>query len=197
MDVDGVSNSDTLTKSYALRNREQIVSSIGIKSEFAIAASDTWYSSPTLEYRQDKSYLDTSDDENQTATKTSLSWTNSFFVNQRKTKAHAVDLSYAINAALGKNQSYSRWDIGYTWIAPFRTVSGYTARISAGQSTFGASTAGRKDTLSALALGLRVPLNEKWTWQNSAQYNQNLSNVSTFQYDKYVILSQIEWTKIF
>lgn len=197
MDVDGAVNTDAVSKNYALRNREQIVSSFGLRSEFAIAASNNWYSSPVLEIRRDHSYLDTTDDENQTANKTSLTWVNSYFLNQKKSKSHAADISYAVNSAVGKNQTYTRLDLGYTWTAPVKTISGYSARISVGQSTFGASTTGRQDTHTSLSLGLRVPLSNTWTWQSSALYNQNASNVAIFQFDKYVLLSQMEWADIF
>ncbi len=197
MDVDGISNTETLTQSYALRKREMIVSSWYLKTDASWIMSPRWMSTPSVEIRRDNSLIASTEDEDQKAWKYTLNWSNAFFLNDKLSMGHVADVGASQNQAVGVNQRYLRYDLSYTWFANIFKESGYSARFNYGSANYAQSTTSRKDTQMNLSLSLRTPLSKKWFWNNTLSYTSNASNVDTYKYTRLMLQSSFEWTTLF
>ncbi len=158
--------------------------------------SEDWFSTYALEFRSDTSLLDTSStpDEDLTATKITVSTTQTFFQNQKKTEAWIGELGASQNTASGKNATYSRVDLAATYMAPWKWETIWTARLGIGSANYSEHTSGRTDTNTALALALRKPFSENLSGTLTGVYTINSSTLETSDYSKYLIMTGISWT---
>ncbi len=186
-------NVDT-TKAGPIDNRETIVNSMILHNDNTFVMSDDWFSTYSIEYRSDASQIVVpSEDDNQSATKYSLTTSQVFFKDKKKTIAFSYDGGLSLNQAKGINQRYQRLDLGVTYLTPWIAETSATIRLAAYTSKYPVATVSRTDNNLGLTLGLAKPLNERWSSNVGATYNNNMSNVETSAYNKYTITTGIAY----
>ena len=163
-----------------------------------MATSEDLISKYTFEYRSDASKITAaSTDDDLTATKYTLATTQTFFTDDKKTKAWIGDLSYAMNNALGKNTKFNRYDLGGSYLSPAFSDCTWTGKLSYFSSTYPDASSGRKDSGTTLTLTLIQPLSDSLTAVYSAATSNNASNVSDYQYNKFTLTALLSWSGIF
>lgn len=197
MDVDGLSNEDFLTRFYSLRRRELILSSVFLKNDYSFVLRPQWLSTPSIEIRSDTSMIEASEEEDQKALKTTLNWNNAWFLDEKLSRGHLVDLGASVNSALGNNQKYQRWDMSYSFITGILKDSGLSARLNYASVKYPNHSSSRSDSQINASLGLRTPLGKKWVWVNSLGHSINSSNLDSFQYSRTTLQSSFEWSDLF
>ncbi len=197
MDVDGLNNDGFGTNSYALRNRELITNSLSVKSDQTLVMSNRWFSNYSLEYRRDLSFTSVGDEERQTANKYALGTTQTFFKNSKRNKGQIIDATYTINQALGQNQSFTRYDLGWAYTAPAWRENTWNFRIGGAYAKYSKHLIGRADTEASIGGGLRMPLSKSWISNLLGSFSNVRSSLSGYSYNKYFILSQFEYSTQF
>ncbi len=187
-------NVDT-SKSGPIDNRETILNSTILHNDNTFVMSDDWFSTYSLEVRNDLSQIAvSSDDDNQTATKVSLSTSQVFFKDKKKTTAKSYDGGLSLNQAKGKNQAYQRIDLGASYLTPWKAGTNATARVSGYLSNYPNATVSRTDNNLGLSLGLEKPIGEKLSTNIILTLNNNSSSVSTYTYSKYTLMTGLTYT---
>lgn len=176
-------------------SRELLVSSVVTKLDNTLVMNENYFAAYGLEYRSDTPTSGTGTDDDQTAKKISLSTSHTFFTDKKKTTAWIGDMTLASNQAEGANQTYFRYDLGGTYLAPWIWETSYTARLSLGQADYSKHLIGRKDTVYGLNLGLTKPLSETWTAALAAAYTINQSTLESSDYKKYTIMAVFTWSQ--
>jgi tetratricopeptide (TPR) repeat protein len=179
-------------------SREGIVNSLIVKGDGTFVMRDDWFANYALEVRRDTSLLSgVSDDDIQTANKVTLSTTQTFFQDAKKTKAILGEGSFAMNMAEGKNQQYNRIDLAASYLMPAFAETTFLSRFGVGTSQYSAHTTGRTDTNFSLTLVLQKQITETWGANVMANFNKNNSTIETNAYDKYVLMAGVNWKNAF
>jgi hypothetical protein len=170
--------------------RERIVDSTVLKNDHTFVMNEDWFSTYSLEFRNDNSKIDTTTTpaENQTATKITLSTNQTFFKNKKKTEATIYDFAIANNAAKGDNQKYQKIDLGIGYTMPWNWGTTWNGKVSIGQSTYGSHASSRKDMVYTLTTGLQKPINDNWASSGNLTYTNNGSNLDANKYSKYTLM---------
>ncbi len=174
--------------------RKVIVNSTVLKTDHTFVMKEDWFATYTGEIRRDMSLLDSSGDDDQTATKISLGSLQTFFQDQKKTQAWVGEVGLSQNAAAGRNSTYNRFDLAATYFAPWKWDTTWTARLGFYNANYNQHAVGRVDNDSSLALGLRKPLNLNWAATLTGVYTINSSTLASSDYSKYLIMSGFSWT---
>ncbi len=174
--------------------RELIVSSLFVKNDNTFVMNENWFATYLAELRSDTAKINTGGDDDQTATKISLSTVQTQFKNVKKTEATIFEGGLTQNTALGKNSTYTRFDIAGSYMMPFKWDSSLVTKLAAYYADYNKSSTGRKDTDYALTLALRKPLSESLTANFSGVYTINNSNVDANAYKKYLLMTTFSWT---
>lgn len=177
---------------------ERIIESKIFSNDHTFVMSENWFSTYAIELRRDESKLtvtDTNDDA--TANKISLSTTQIFFQNQKKTEAWIGNFGLSRNSADGKNVNFNRYDIGATYMAPWVWDTTWTANVAYYDVVYPDISTNRHDKDTALNLSLRKPINESLAASLTGSYAMNVSNVPANDYDKYFILTNLTYTGAF
>ncbi|MEZ4873614.1 MAG: hypothetical protein R2827_15510 [Bdellovibrionales bacterium] len=133
----------------------QTQNSIVLDISNTLVMDANWISTYDLEVRQDDNVLDTSTgDDDADATKIEFETTQTYFLDNKKTKAVIGTLGFTSNAAVGENLAYTRSDLGELYDACCRYRSHNGLRTSMYQSTYEND---RKDTNMALDISLSKP----------------------------------------
>jgi Tfp pilus assembly protein PilF len=176
--------------------RETIIQSQVLKTENTFGMNENWFSTYTLEYRNDVSLLDTSSSpsDNLSAQKWTLNTSQVFFQNPKKTEAWIAELGVAQNLAQGANAKYTRSDIAATYMAPWKWDTTWTARLGYGMVSYPEHTVGRADKATSLTLSLRKPLTETLAASLTGVYMANQSTLDSSDYRKYMIMTMLSWS---
>ena len=176
--------------------RESITDSFVLKNDHTFSMNATWFAMYALELRSDTYKIDASKgtDDDATATKITASTTQTFFQNDKKTEAWIAELGMSQNTAKGVNSTYNRVDFAATYMSPLKWDVNWNARLGFYYADYNKHTVGRKDTDTALTLGLNKPLSEKVSANLSGTYTNNASTLDSSDYNKYVILTTFTWT---
>jgi hypothetical protein len=177
-------------------SRETILNSMALKNDHTLAMRDDWFSTYSLEYRTDKSLIDntTTPEDDTSGTKISLSTSQTFFQNQKKTEAWIGELGLSQNSAVGNNATYSRYDLAATYMAPWVWDTTWTARLGYSNADYAKHTLGRADKNTAFMLGLRKPFSENFAGTLTGVYTVNQSTLEASDYRKYMIMTTFSWT---
>ncbi len=168
--------------------RSEILSSTLLKFDANFMYNAKWMSAYRAEYSMDTSGLPAgSADDNLSGTKSTLGMTQTQLLDQRGTQTWNYSLEYSINEALGKNYRYNKWALGLGYADKVLKDHDGTLKLDYSSQDYGQATTARTDNL----LGLTATVGKEY-WpatyvSYSAQYNLNASNVSTYQYDKFVL----------
>lgn len=174
--------------------RETIVESLVLRNDNTFVMNENWFATYLLELRSDTAKTNTGGDDDQSASKITLSTVQTFFQNPKKTEAWVGELGGAQNTASGKNATFTRFDLAATYMAPWKWDTTWTGRLGYYIADYNQSTAARKDSVSSLTLGLRKPLTPAVTASLTGVYTLNGSNVAANDYKKYLILTSFSWT---
>jgi tetratricopeptide (TPR) repeat protein len=181
-------------KSGPIDNREIIVNSMILHNDNTFVMSEDWFATYSFDYRSDASKIVVaSDDDSQTATKIALTTSQVFFKDKKKTVAWSGDGGISLNQAIGINQRYQRLDLGITYLTPWYANTSATVRFAAYTSKYPVATVSRTDNNLGLTLALSKALNEKWSTNVGATYNNNMSNVDSSKYTKYTISTGLSY----
>ena len=178
-------------------NRTSIVNSTILKGDGTFVMNEDVFANYAVEVRHDDSQLTATSAENQTANKITLSTSQTHFQDKKKTRATIVDAALADNMALGSNQTYQRIDLAGSYLMPGVWETAFVSRLSAAYAVYPDHDSKRKDQNYGLTLVLQKQLNEDFAANLTGSYSISQSNVSTYQYDKYMIMSGINWKRAF
>jgi hypothetical protein len=168
--------------------RSEILSSNMLKFDANFMYNAKWMSAYRAEYSMDTSGLSAaSADDNLSGTKSTLGMTQTRLLDQRGTQTWNYSLEYSSNEALGKNYQYNKWSLGLGFADKVLKDHDGTLKLDYSSLDYARATTPRADNL----LGLTATMGKEY-WPAtyvtySAQYNLNSSNVSIYQYDKFVL----------
>lgn len=178
--------------------RQPILNSTYVKLDSTIFMKKDWMSVYNVESRSDKSLLTaTTSDDDQTAQKMTLGTSQTFFLDAKNTKSVTGDLTLTQNTANGKNNTYSKTELGCTYGFPSLWETTVNAKLSLGSSTYPLRDDSRKDTSLNLNFGANKTLNKKLSTSLSLGLSQSSSNVDSYNYNKFTISNTYTWTGLF
>lgn len=176
--------------------RETILNSTVLDVDQTFIMNEDWFSTYNLEFRRDNSQIASTDEENQSATKLSLSSSQAWFFDAKKTKALIWDLGYSKNNAEGENQRYNRIDTALTYLHPINDTWSGTTRLGYYNSNYNEHTSGRTDNNLGVTLAARRGL-EKLLFVNVAFTYQKNNSIEAYTYDKYTLMTFLSWDQNF
>jgi tetratricopeptide (TPR) repeat protein len=162
--------------------------SLGLEVHNTFIMKESWFATYALSVNQDTSLTETTiaaDDSS--ATKIGLKTTQTLFLDPAKKKALVGALGATSNQAKGDNKTYSRWDIGMTYLAPWsRMDAAWSAGLGLYQMTY--ANVERKDTNWSLNASVAKPFASWFSAAASANYMVNASTDDASAYNKYLIM---------
>lgn len=178
--------------------RTAIVNSSYVKLDTSIFMSKDWMSAYNLESRSDKSLLTaTSTDDEQTASKMTIGTSQTYFLDPKNTKSVTGDLTLTQNTAQGKNNTYTKTELGCTYGFPSYWETNANAKLSLASSTYPDRDDSRKDTVTSLNLAANKTINKKLSTSLSLGLSQSSSNVDSYNYSKMTLSNTYTWTGLF
>jgi hypothetical protein len=166
-----------------------IVDSYILKNDNTFVMNDDLFSTYSLEVRSDNSKITATDSaDNQSATKITLSTTQTLFKDKKKTEAMLIDLAVALNQAKGDNQRYQKYDLGLSYMKPWVWGTNWNGKLGGYYSKYPNNSQSRVDTNYYVNTGLLKPINESWSTALNLNYTNNMSNVDSNKYNKYSIM---------
>jgi hypothetical protein len=174
--------------------REQIVSTLGLKTDFTQISSESRIQVYSLELRSDNSKIESGADDDLSSNRLTLATVQTYFKNPKKTEALIVDGSVSLNQAEGKNATYTRVELGLGYTLPWKLDLNLLGRLGLYRADYSESTAGRADTNLNLSLNASRPLTEKISLTLGASFIQNSSSIEDSSYNKYLISTMLSWT---
>ncbi len=175
--------------------REVISNSTVFKVDQTFVMNGDWFSNYTLEFRDDKSKIDSAatPQTDATATKITIMTTNTVFTDKKKNTAYIIEAGGAQNTAKGDDQKYTKLDLAATYLMPAFWETSFTSRLGLYQQTFPSHTTGRSDLNTGLTLGFSKPLSKSWGLSVNANYTINKSTADANDYKKYTIGTALGW----
>ena len=178
-------------------SRDAIVNSTILKGDGTFVMTEDWFANYAMEIRRDDSQIQATSAENQTANKITLSTSQTHFQDKKKTHAVITDASVADNMALGSNQAFQRLDLAGSYLMPGVWDTSFVSRLAAGYAIYPDHDLKRKDKSLGLTLVLQRQINADFSANLTGTYSISQSNVDSFQYDKYMIMTGIAWKRAF
>ncbi|MGE0631621.1 MAG: hypothetical protein AB7O96_04395 [Pseudobdellovibrionaceae bacterium] len=173
-------------------SRELLMNSNYVKADNTFVVSDSFFSNLNLEARTDDSvYTGTN---NSDASKLTIASVNTKFVDKKKTTAWIGEFSYQMNNAKGDDEAYNKMELALGYLVPVFWESSMMTRLGWYSQIYPSHSSDRKDTNLGLTLALSKPFTPKISGSLVATYNQNASNVSTSEYDKYSLMTLFSWS---
>jgi outer membrane usher protein FimD/PapC len=106
-----------------------------------------------------------------------------------------ANLGFIYNKAEGIHKQYTRFDAGATYSRPVKWGASWNVALNVYQANYSKAEPKRTDVNLALTTGFDKPIREWVTWSMSGTFTKNDStNESTYEYDKYVIMTQAIFT---
>ena len=165
--------------------RENILNSYYATLKALNTNNPSWFSSYSLDIRQDDSSLSTSTgDEDQDALKVSLTSDQSFFFDSAKKEGIVANVGLISNNAVGKNKRYNKINLGATYVG---ALSSWEASWSTGLTLYQSSydsTDGRIDINATLSASLTKPWTKAWSSSLVFSASSNNSTVAANSYDR-------------
>lgn len=175
-------------------SRELFTTSFYVYNDHLLMMNENWFANYTVELRSDTAKTNTGGDDDASGTKIGLSTSQTFFQNAKKTEAWIAEFGGSNFTAKGKNETYTRFDIAANYMAPFKWDTTWIARLAYYTQDYSQGTLGRKDNDLAATLSLKKPFTESLFGTVSGTFTDNQSNVDSFTYNKYTIMTTFTWT---
>ncbi|MEN0057704.1 MAG: hypothetical protein AAGB31_02625, partial [Bdellovibrio sp.] len=178
-------------------SRENSNTSYYFNIENSFSQTDKWIGNYSLDLRQDNSFIDTQDIDDQTALKVSLSTTQIFILQPKASENLILDAAVIDNAAQGDNQKYLRINAGLTYTHSFFWDTQAAAQIALGTTKYPDHSSQREDQNYGFTLSASKNLSTFWNASLSAGWSHNNSNVDVYSYDKLLISNIYTFTGAF
>lgn len=178
-------------------SREVIINSTAVAIDQIFIVSESYFLNVTMDFRRDVSLLTATAIENQSATKTVLFVTNTYFTDQKRSSAVGVELGYTLNKADGDNQTYNKIDLAASYFAPLTKEWIWNARLGLANQNYNLNSSGRADNNIGLSGGVRTQLTDTLGLAFNLGYNTNQSNIASNSYNKYSIATALSWNASF
>jgi tetratricopeptide (TPR) repeat protein len=188
----------TLTPGYELlymdpsntgtKSQEMVSSYVG--GDVTLIMNADWVSTYSLEYRNDASKDPSSiGPEDLSSNKYTLRTTQMTFLDKARKQALIPALGYILNNAKGSNKTYTRYDLGLTYVRPIAWGLGWNIGLNYYSMSYKNSDPKRTDTDYTLTTGVSKPLRDWVTWGLIGSYTKNGSTLSDYAYTKYLIMT--------
>ncbi len=173
--------------------REVVQNSYLANIDNTFVMSKKWIASYIFEARMDDSLLPSSTgDANADAMKYTLKTKHINFLNEKRKKILMSYLGFVLNTADGKDKKYQRIEAGATFIKPLHWwESTWTLGLSVYQQTYPDASTKRTDLNTGVNTSLSRPINEWLNFSLALAYNNNGSDVSSNQYSKYTVTTNL------
>jgi hypothetical protein len=156
---------------------------------------DDYFSTYGLELRHDDSTIAVSTPATiLTGNKFTLSTSQIFFKNKKKTEASIYDGSIAIENSKGADESFQRVDVGFSYLLPAFSDSTVNGRLGLFYAKYPTNEFGRLDKGELLNIGFRKPLSPTWASVTSLILTFNGSNTETYNYNKYTLSTGVSYS---
>lgn len=175
--------------------RDQILASILLDVDNTFIMRDDWYSTYTVDLRLDDSSLEVSDEaDDSSATKVTLSTSQMFFLNKPKSKILIGDFGATINSADGDNNKYLKLLLGTTYVHPLTfwgSDLSWASTLTYYNQGYSERADDRKDGNITVSSSLSRKINDYFSVSVTADYSKNSSNVDTFSYNKFSVMTAV------
>lgn len=170
--------------------RENILNSMVIGADNTFVMRKNWFSTYTIEFRQDDSLTQDSVNENNAdALKTSLKTAQTMILDNTGKRALVANAGYVLNNAQGANKYYDRYELGATVVQPTKWDASWNVGLSFYSLKYAKNSNNRSDRNVTFTTGLTKPVREWVSWNVSGSYSNNASNVSANAYSKYTLIA--------
>lgn len=175
--------------------RELITTSGYFKNDNTFIMSEDWFSTYSLELRSESSKIEVSDsDDDTSASRVTLSTSQIFFEDKKKTEGKIYDGAITLNNATGDNYKYTKIALGFSKLLPWKWETSVVGRLDASYATYPSSSASRKDTSYGVTTSITKPFKEKWSILGSFNYTVNDSTDETNKYSKYTLSTLLSYS---
>lgn len=181
---------------YLLDPKDKTLVSTLVDVDNTFVMRGDWVAIYNVQIRQDKFDLSSSTgDNNFDAMKYTLKTTQVRYMDKTKKEALIGNLGFIYNNAEGKNKKYYRLDAGATYTRPMKWGYAWNVGLSAYRAKYSKADPQRTDLNFAFTTSLEKPIRDWVTWSVSGTFTKNDStDESTYEYDKFVILTQAVFT---
>ncbi len=177
--------------------REAILQSTGVTLDTTLVQSDKVLHSTGLDLRQDNSFSSSSGDNDQDASYLGLTYALTQFTDDNQKEAWIKEASLGLNSATGKNLRYYLAGFNLGYLVPGYWDALWVAKVGVTHKNYSESTLGRQDNLLSLNLISQKKLSNTLQFSGGLIFNSSLSNIDSYKYNQFVILSQLIWQKAF
>ncbi len=179
--------------------RRRIIQSNTVDTELSFPYAGLWISSLRGQYNQDTSYIEVTDeDENLSGTRTTFGTTQTRILDPRTGKTLGVDLSFAKNAAKGKNNNNDKMTVGLLYQFPISFWAMQSnAKLEYMTLKYPNNSNQRSDSATSASLGLAKSFKNGISLSASYQYTANTSNVENYRYNKSLISTMFSYSGAF
>ena len=184
----------TMMNADATGSREIIINSSYLKNDNTFVMSDDLFSTYSLEFRNNKSLLTSSVNDDQNGTKYVIGTNQTLFKDNKKTQAWIGDLSFSQNNANGSDYKFMRYDLGISYMSPFMWDSVWSGKLGYYNEDYNQHSVGRVDKNTAFTLSLSKPLTQSLFWSLLGTYTINQSTLPSSDYKKYIIMTNFSWS---
>jgi tetratricopeptide (TPR) repeat protein len=174
--------------------REVTLSSTGLNLDWTLVQSEQLTSLYSLDLRQDLSLMETTPDENQSASFFGFNTTQTYFYNPAdSSQAFMGDLGFARNQAKGRNQKFQSFNVGLGYLQPGYFQALWIGKLTFTQRDFFEHTLGRKDTLINATILAQKQLSRRLQASTLLSFNKSISTLSFLTYDQFLLMGQLTW----
>ncbi|MBY0315250.1 MAG: hypothetical protein K2Q26_07010 [Bdellovibrionales bacterium] len=173
--------------------RDLIYSIAGFEASYSRSKNQKWMQEYKLEASRDTFHFETTPDFDQTATKVTVSTTQSYNFNSTSRKTVFADLIYTLNDAVGANSRYTRPSLGVGGSYPLGEKWLTYGKIDYYNMDFRDSFSGRKDKGLIYSVGGNYDMSERLTLTGSVQYWDNDSSVDGYQFSKMIVMTMLTY----
>lgn len=173
--------------------RNLVYSIAGLESSYVKVKAGAWMSEYKIEVSRDTFHAATTLENDQTATKFTVSTTQSKLFDSAGKKTAFVDLTYTLNNARGVNSKYNRPMLSLGASYPLSDSFLAFTKADFYVMDYSQSITDRKDNGFIISLGGNYDITSRWTWTNNLQYFNNNSTVDGYDYRKVAIMSLITY----
>jgi len=176
-------------------SRELAIKSTDLSTSLSSPVKQDLYLSGRLDLGSDQSQLSTSvGDDDLSATRYGFTLTPTQMLDLKGDRTLTGELSYLFNNAAGKNNRYQK--IGLAATVAFPTIYKGTATLRGEYALqdYKDAAVPRKDTNIGLTAGYSKDLNKQWNMLLSAQATTANSDVETYKYNKFLVMSLFTYT---
>lgn len=171
------------------KNRKDILDTFGVEWKKTIIKKADQFTKYSANLLNNNSHTSSGDD-NSDGLSTAFGYSNTWFLDKKKSVGFIQDNTFTYYSADGKNQKYWKLDITATYLKPINWYN-FTQIAKAGfyYSSYPDSDTSRSDTNINLNYMLNKKINDTWNFTWGGSYTKNSSSESSKSYSKFIINS--------